>query len=51
MKTKLKKAFIYSVSIILLSGGALYASMEDYQKERMAQFLSSVLSDSNSSKS
>lgn len=51
MNTKSKKTFIYSVSIILLCGSALYASMEDYQKERMAEFLSNVLTASNSSKS
>ena len=40
MNTKPKKIITYTVSVIFLGAVAFYASMEDYQKENMARFLS-----------
>ncbi|MBQ4864322.1 hypothetical protein J8L98_21765 [Pseudoalteromonas sp. MMG013] len=51
MNTRLKKGFVYSVSILLLSGTALYVSMEDYQKERVGELLGKIVSDSDLSSS
>ena len=50
MNSKLKKTLLYTVSIILITGAALFISMEDYQKDRMSEFLGSLFSDSKSIK-
>jgi len=44
LNTKTKKVITYTASFILLAGIALYVSMEDYQKENMARFLSQTFS-------
>jgi len=46
MSAKLKKTLLYSVSILLLAGAALFVSMEDYQKERVSEFLGDLFSTS-----
>ena len=48
MNAKLKKSLLYTVSIILIAGTVLFISMEDYQKERMSEFLGTLFSDSKS---
>jgi len=46
MKTKTKKIISYAVLSILISGAALYISMEEYQKDNMARFLSQTFASS-----
>lgn len=44
MNIRTKKIVTYAVSFILLASVAFYFSMEDYQKENMAQFISQTFS-------
>lgn len=46
MSKKLKKKLLISILILVSAGALFYASMEDYQKENMAGFLSQTFSSS-----
>ena len=46
MSSKTRKTITYTASFILLGAVAFYASMEDYQKDNMAKFLSQTFSSS-----
>ncbi|WP_168204065.1 hypothetical protein [Aliikangiella coralliicola] len=41
MSSKTKKATASSILIVLMIGVVFYASMEDYQKERVSEFFGS----------
>ena len=45
MNINTKKKLKITILFVLLAGVAFYASMEDYQKENMSNFLSQRLSD------
>ncbi|WP_341503710.1 hypothetical protein [Gallaecimonas sp. GXIMD4217] len=44
MKANTRKKTLYTIVIMLLAGGVFYASMEDYQKTRLAEFLGNLFS-------
>ncbi|NMP31993.1 hypothetical protein HII17_10480 [Thalassotalea sp. M1531] len=43
MQTKLKKSVVITSSIFFVLALAFYASMEDYQKERMSKLISNLI--------
>ncbi|GLX84499.1 hypothetical protein tloyanaT_07510 [Thalassotalea loyana] len=44
MKVKTKKIISYTAAFLIIGGLAFYASMEEYQKENMANFISQTFS-------
>lgn len=44
MKAKTRKILAYTAAIMILSSLGFYVSMEDYQKQNMAEFLRQTFS-------
>jgi len=46
VKSKVKKILTYSITTVILLGAALYASMEEYQKDNLSRFLEQAVAQS-----